>query len=189
MAQQVAQDETGMVGPKIPTRVISYHPTRWRFVNRALDLTDDLTRGRAGWVQRFVSYGFIGGMAAVVNLAIFFVMYQVVNLPFDDAIFWQHAARWLIAFAVATEISIFANFIPNDYFTFRHLPGHQRTWIARAARFQVTCLAGTTLTFLISGALHFVSVQATLAQAIAIGIVFLFNFTFHHVYTYRHVKH
>src|SRR5262249_10052391 len=155
------------------------------------DVVDRVSGGRAGWVQRFVSYSFIGGSAAVVNLAIFFVMYQVVILPFNDSVAWQHAARWLIAFLVASEISIFANFIPNDYFTFRHLPGHQRTWIARALRFHIPCLAGTTLTFLISGLLHFlsvqriVSVQAVLGQAIAIGLVFLFNFTFHHLFTYR----
>ena len=189
MAQQVAQDETEIIEAPVAQGLATYHPTRWALVNRALDLTDELTNGRAGWVQRFVTYSFIGGSAAVVNLCIFFVMYQVIILPFNDHILWQHAARWFVAFAVASEISIFANFIPNDYFTFRHLPGHQRSWIARAARFHVTCLAGTTLTFLISGALHFVSVQATLAQAIAIAIAFLFNFTFHHLFTYRHIAH
>jgi dolichol-phosphate mannosyltransferase len=189
MAQQVAQDETEMAASPEKSRLATYHPTRWRLVNRALDLTDEITHGRAGWVQRFITYSVIGGTAAVVNLIIFFVMYQVIILPFNDVVFWQHAMRWFIAFAVAAEISIFANFIPNDYFTFRHLPGHQRSWLARAGRFQVTCLAGTTLTFLISGALHFVNVQATLAQAAAIAVVFLFNFTFHHVFTYRHISH
>src|SRR5581483_2896007 len=106
------QGEAEVVAPAMPGRVMSYHPTRWNLVNRALDLTDELTGGRAGWVQRFVSYSFIGGMAAVVNLIIFFVMYQVVILPFNDAVLWQHAARWFIAFAIAAEISIFANFIP-----------------------------------------------------------------------------
>ncbi len=190
MAQRIAPDETEMLDPLAVTRPRpSYHPTRVALVNRALDLTDELTGGRADWVQRFVTYGFIGGSAAVVNLAIFFLMYHVAPLPFDDGVTLQHAAHWLSAFAVAAELSILANFIPNDYFTFRHLPGHKRTWIARAARFNLTCVAGTTLTFLISGALHFVKVEATLAQAIAIAIVFLFNFTFHHVFTYRHVKH
>jgi dolichol-phosphate mannosyltransferase len=188
MAQQIAQDERE-AAPTAPGRPMpSYHPTRSALANRALDVADRVTNGRADWVQRFISYGFIGGSAAVVNLAIFFVMYQVIILPFDDAVLWQHAARWFIAFAVAAELSIFANFIPNDYFTFRHLPGHQRTWVARALRFNVTCLAGTGLTFLISGALHFLSVQALLAQAIAIAVVFLFNFTFHHVFTYRHIQ-
>ena len=167
----------------------SYHPTRWAVVNRTLEVVDRVSGGRAGWVQRFVTYGFIGGSAAVVNLAIFAVMFYVAPLGFDDTIFSQHAAHWLIAFAVASEISIFANFIPNDYFTFRHLPGHQRSWLVRAARFQLTCMPGTLLTGAISGAAHFEHIQAGLAQAIAIAIVFLFNFAFHHIYTYRHVAH
>jgi putative flippase GtrA len=164
----------------------SYHPTQWPRVNRALDIADRLSGGRADWIQRFVTYSFIGGSAAVVNLLIFAFMWQVVPLPLDTHIWWQDGLKWFIAFAVAAEISIFANFIPNDYFTFRHLPGHQRSWLARAARFNLTCVAGTLLTLAISGGLHFVHVQATLGQAIAIALVFLFNFTFHHVYTYRH---
>jgi putative flippase GtrA len=171
-------------GRKTPT----YHPTQWALVNRALDVADVVTRGRADWVQRFVTYAFIGGSAAVINLAIFALMYRVALAPLDHGEAWQRAMRWLISFVVASELSIFANFIPNDYFTFRHLPGHKRSWLARAARFNLTCLAGTMLTFVISGALHFLSVEATLGQAIAIALVFLFNFTFHHVYTYRH-KH
>jgi putative flippase GtrA len=167
-------------------RMPSYHPTQWPQVNRALDIADRLSGGRADWVQRFVTYSFIGGCAAVVNLFIFAIMWQVVPLPLDTQIWWQDGLKWFIAFAVSAEISIFANFIPNDYFTFRHLPGHKRTWVARAARFNLTCMAGTLLTLVIAGALHFVHVQATLGQAIAIALVFLFNFTFHHIYTYRH---
>ena len=189
MAQRIAPDETEMVDPLAVTeRQPSYHPTRVALVNRALDLTDELTNGRADWVQRFFSYSFIGGTAAVVNLIIFNVLWYFAPLGFNDAVSLQHAAHWLVSFGVAAEISIFANFIPNDHFTFRHLPGHQRRWIARAARFHLTCMPGTLLTGTISVAGHFAGIQAGLAQAIAIAIVFLFNFTFHHVFTYRHIK-
>jgi len=174
-----------VAGRKTP----SYRPTQWALANRALDIADEVTRGRADWVQRFFTYSFIGGSAALVNLAIFYVMYEVALPPMDHGAAWQHAARWLVAFAVAAELSIFANFIPNDYFTFRHLPGHRRSWLARAARFNLTCLAGTLLTLALSGALHFVGVNALLGQATAIALVFLFNFAFHHIFTYRHVAH
>lgn len=187
MAQHVAQDEKEVEAPSVAARLATYHPTRWALVNRALDVADDLTGGRAGWVQRFFSYSFIGGMAAVVNLIIFNVMFYLAPLGFDDTVLTQHAEHWLIAFAVAAEISIFANFIPNDHFTFRYLPGHQRSWLARAARFQLTCMPGTFFTGVLSGVGHFAHLNAGLAQAIAIGIVFLFNFTFHHIYTYRHI--
>jgi putative flippase GtrA len=187
---QIVRDETEIIDPKAaPRRLPSYHPTRSARVNRALDVADRVTKGRADWVQRFFSYSFVGGFAALVNLTIFNVMFYFAPLGFDDAIFTQHAAHWLISFAVATEISIFANFIPNDYFTFRHLSGHQRSWITRAARFHLTCTPGVLFTGAISGAAHFEHIQAGVAQAIAIAIVFLFNFAFHHIFTYRHVKH
>jgi len=205
MAKQIVRDETDVDNPAMADpsdgalaadgapragRVApSYQPTRWALVNRALDATDALTGGRAEWAQRFVTYGLIGGSAALVNLAIFAAVYYRAPLPFRDAIAWQHFAHWLVAFAVAAELSIFANFIPNDYFTFRHLPGHRRSWLARAARFNLTCLAGTLLTLALSGALHFVGVNALLGQATAIALVFLFNFAFHHIFTYRHVAH
>ena len=47
----------------------TYHPTSWLMINRILDVVDELTGGRAGWVQRFFSFAFIGGFAACVNLA------------------------------------------------------------------------------------------------------------------------
>jgi putative flippase GtrA len=95
---------------------------------------------------------------------------------------------WFVAFAIATEISILANFIPNDYLTFRHLPGHKRTWLARCARFHMTCVAGVALTLGISSGLFLLSVPAWLAQAIALILVTAFNFTAHHLFTYRHKK-
>jgi putative flippase GtrA len=189
MAQQIARDEREAAQTAPGRPMPSYHPTRSALANRALDVADRVTNGRAGWVQRFVSYGFIGGFAAVVNLILFNAIFYLAPLPYDHAIWWQDLGHYIIAFVVASEISIFANFIPNDYFTFRHLPGHQRSWLARAVRFHVTCMVGVLLTFLISVGLHFVGIAAGLAQAMAIAIVFLFNFTFHHVFTYRHIKH
>lgn len=164
----------------------SYRPTRSRLLNQLLDVADGLTGGHADWVQRLVSYLFVGGFAALVNLSIFSLIYYVIPLPFDDKIELQRGIKYFVAFAIAAEISIVANFIPNDYFTFRHLPGHQRSWLARCLRFHLTCLAGTLLTLAIGFLLHLAHVPAWLAQAIALILVTAFNFTFHHLFTYRH---
>ncbi|MGZ3583134.1 MAG: GtrA family protein [Ktedonobacterales bacterium] len=166
----------------------SYHPTRWPFVNHVLDVVERVTGGRAGWFQRLFSYLFVGGFAAIVNLFVFYLMYYVVPLPFDDKNTVQHTEHYLIAFVVATEISILANFIPNDRITFSHLPGHSRSWLARCLRFHLTCIAGTLLTLAISYTLHLVHLPAIVAQAIALIIVTAFNFTFHHLFTYRHTE-
>jgi putative flippase GtrA len=171
------------VGKKIP----SYQPTRWLVVNRSLDFVDAVTHGRADWAQRLVSYLFVGGFAALVNLAVFSTIYYwVFPIPPNTTDEFVRGLHWFVAFAIATEISILANFIPNDYLTFRHLPGHKRSWLARCVRFHMTCVAGTLLTLGISFALHLVHVQAWVAQAVALILVTAFNFTAHHVFTYRH---
>ncbi|HTK10321.1 MAG TPA: GtrA family protein [Ktedonobacteraceae bacterium] len=163
----------------------SYNPTPWLFVNRMLDIVDLVSGGRADWVIRFLSYCVIGGFAAVVNLVVFHVVFYNVPLPFDsqDAILHN-----IVASAVAAEISILANFIPNDFFTFRHLPGRARSWPARCLRFHATSISGSVLTFLIEfGFSYLLHIQPTIAQALALIIVLFYNFTVHHLFTYRHV--
>jgi putative flippase GtrA len=162
----------------------SYQPTRWAFVNKVLDIVDRLSGGRAGWVQRFFLFAFIGGCAALVNIAVFYIMYDVIPLPVNETI------HNVIASIFAAEISILANFIPNDYFTFRHLEGHQRAWWARCLRFNMTSAGGAVLTFVIEFSLsHLLTVRPLYAQAIALIIVLFYNFSFHHIFTYRHLKH
>lgn len=162
----------------------SYQPTRWAFVNKVLDIVDALTGGRAGWVQRFFMFAFIGGCAALVNMAVFYLIFDVIAQPSNATI------RNVIASIFAAEISIMANFIPNDFFTFRHLAGHQRSWWARCLRFHMTSVGGAVLTFVIEFSLsHLLTVRPIFAQAIALIIVLFYNFSFHHIFTYRHLKH
>jgi len=165
-----------------PVRQPSYHPTSWLMINRILDVVDELTRGRAGLVQRFFSFAFIGGFAACVNLAVFYIVGNYVHLPVNEIV---HNA---IAFVVANEISLLANFIPNDYFTFRRLAGN-RPWGLRCARFHLTACSGILLTYVLQFCFHFfLHFPSVFAQATAILIVLFHNFTFHHVFTYRHKK-
>lgn len=161
----------------------SYVPTGIRFVDSLLAVADRMTHGKAGVLQRAVSYLIIGGFAAVINLACLLLFYNVIPMPFTETV------HYIVAFALAGEISILANFIPNDYFTFRHLPGHARTWWQRCWRFHSTAIAGTLVTFVISITLHgWLHMIPLFAQAIAIVIALIFNFTFHHLWTYRHVE-
>jgi putative flippase GtrA len=163
--------------------------------------------------QRLALYLPAGGIAAAVNLSIFHLLYDVlpvglgVGLGETDVV--QGALRFLVAFVTGTELSILANYLLNDTLTFRHLPGHQRSWIARCIRFHLTCAVGTVLTFVISGALilssaatalaasltslvegmvNLLPVAAVLAQAVAIAVVTAFNFAAHHVFTYRQIR-
>lgn len=166
--------------PQPPAR--SYQPYAWNLPNRLLDTVDQLTSGRAGQVQRIFSYLFFGGLAAVVNLVAFAIMLRL--MPNDSVL------QNTIAYVVAAEFSIMANFIPNDRFTFNTLPGAQRPWLQRCLRFHTTCIVGTILTYLIETILTYrVHTPALIAEAIAIVIVLIYNFSAHHLFTYRHVKH
>jgi putative flippase GtrA len=164
-----------------PARRPSYQPTGWAVTDRALDFVDELSGGKAEWFQRLFSYLFIGGAAALVNLAVFWVVLYRVALPVDAHV------HYLIANLIAAEISIFANFIPNDRFTFSHLPGHARSWWVRCGRFHVTAIGGTIVTAVVSLGLHFAGLPGMVAQAGAIIVALIFNFTFHHLFTYRHM--
>lgn len=158
----------------------SYYDTRWPLVNRVLALTERITSGRAGLIQRLASYLVIGGTAAVVNLSILAIFFHYGS---------SHVLWYLIlANVVAYELSILANFIPNDYFTFRHLAGHNRSWWARCVRFHITSLSGVAVTSILFAIFFHLGLPALVAQAIAIIIATAYNFTVHHLFTYRHTK-
>ncbi|MBA2395661.1 MAG: GtrA family protein [Ktedonobacteraceae bacterium] len=178
----VVLDPENEITPQPSLVVHTYHPTHWSIVNKALDIVDTVTKGRAGQLQRFVSFAFLGGIASLVNLAIFSAVLSR-TVPAD------YNVRWFLAFLLASEISIIVNFSLNDYFTFRHLPGHARSWSARCTRFHMTSISAILLTLLINFGLHYgLHIHPVLAQAIAILIVLFYNFTIHHLFTYRHVK-
>ena len=165
--------------PRLP----SYQPTAWVFVNRVLDIVDARTGGRGAWCQRFFMFACIGGCAALVNMAVFYLVFDVIALPVTETL------HTVIASVLAAAISIIANFVLNDFFTFRHLSGHQRSWLARCVRFYITALGGCVLILVIQFAIsHLLHVRPIIAQAIALIVVLFYNFSFHHLFTYRHVK-
>lgn len=185
MLQEVMLSSVHSLEEEQPARQLpSYRPTPWKVTNRLLDGIDALTKGHADWVQRFCTYLFIGGFAALVNLAVFYLIVYHVGLPVNSMV------HNIIASVLACEISIMANFVPNDYFTFKHLAGHDRSWSARCARFHITSLGGSLLTFLIQFGFSYIGhVLAIIAQAAALIIVLFYNFSAHHLFTYRRVKH
>jgi len=139
------------------------------------------TRGQAGWFHRLFSFLLIGGLGALVNLVCFSGAYYLLSQSGNTSL------AFFLAFIIATEVSIVCNFVLNDRFTFRHLHQFHLSWSTRCVRFHITSIGGTALTFGISfSLLHLVHVSAFLAQAIALITATAFNFTFHHIFTYRH---
>jgi len=179
------EDPDSLVLQEVPSTSLlpSYHPTAWTFVNRVLDIVDTITGRRAAWCQRFLMFALIGGFAALVNMAVFYLVFYVIALPVNEPM------HNVIASVLAAEFSIMANFVPNDFFTFRHLSGHQRSWVARCMRFHITCVGGNVLTFMIQFTIsHLLHTQPIIAQAIALILVLFYSFSFHHIFTYRHIK-
>lgn len=183
-SQHPAVSASGAASASIPA-ARSYQPYSWNFLNRVLDVVDEKTRGRAGWLQRLFSYLFFGGAAALVNLAVFYIMYYYLLSEVGP-----DALRNTLSYVCAAELSILANFIPNDRFTFNTLPGARRPWLQRCLRFHMTTVVGSLLTFLIElGLSTFTHTPPILAEAVATLIVLVYNFSFHHIFTYRHLKH
>ena len=161
----------------------SYAPTGVAFLDSLLELADRMTAGKAGVLQRAVSYLIVGGFAACVNLVCLFIFNDLVPMPFS------RVAHNVVAFALAAEISILANFIPNDRITFSRLPGHARSWWQRCWRFHSTAIVGTLVTFSIFSVMHiWLGFHTLIAESSGIIVALVFNFTFHHIWTYRHIK-
>jgi putative flippase GtrA len=75
--------------------------------------------------------------------------------------------RYIIAYNIAAECSIMANFLHNDRFTFNTLPGAERPWLQRCLRFHATCIVGTLLTFVLGFALFSLAhIPELIAEAI-----------------------
>lgn len=166
----------------------SYYDTRWPFVNQLLATVERITNGKAGVIQRLVPYLIIGGTAAVCNLILFaiFAHYGSIN---------TFSLYTVVAYIVVYGVSIMANFIPNDYFTFSHLDGHNRSWIARCTRFYMTSLSGVVVTIILHQILYVgfqalhafhnvTQTQSFVAQFIALILAVVYNFIVHHIFTY-----
>jgi putative flippase GtrA len=162
-------------------------PARASWYGQLHRLLDEKSNGRAEELVRVVQFLVVGGSASALNLA-------CVGL-FDKL--FNPSGVWPVFFVilVATEISLLANFILNDRFTFRSLVSQQRTWSQRCLRFHGPASVGFVLTLLISNGIHqFVTLAhgkhlpLVVGQAVAIVIVTFVNFVMHRNWTYREVK-
>ena len=70
--------------PHQPAYQRSYYPTGSVYADAALALIDRLTRGRADWFQRAFSYLIFGGFSALMNLAVFSLVYYRVSWPAEQ---------------------------------------------------------------------------------------------------------
>ncbi len=147
----------------------------YRFCFARLDV---YTRGHAAEALRVMSFLVVGGFGTLVNLGCVWVFSRYTSLPYD------------VYIVLATEIALLCNFLLNDRFTFHSLGGKQRPFWLRCVRFHGPSALGFVLTLALSYLAHHIGhLTPVLAQAVAILIVTVVNFSMHRLWTYRASAH
>lgn len=119
-------------------------------------------------VQRFFRFGVVGLSGVFVDLGIFYLLREVLQLPLTRSAI------------LSAEVAILNNFFWNDLWTFQDLSGkqigiHQR-W-KRLVKFNSICLAGLVLNvLLINLFFNIFGINEYISKLMAIATVTLWNF-------------
>src|SRR5260370_38198087 len=110
-------------------------------------------------------------------MAFFYLVFDVIAQPVNETL------HNVIASVLAAAISIIANFVLNDFFTFRHLPGHQRSWLGRCVRFYITAIGGCVLLFVIQFSIsHLLHWRPIIPHAMTLIVELFYHFFVHHLF-------
>jgi dolichol-phosphate mannosyltransferase len=119
-------------------------------------------------VKRFFSFGLVGLSGVFVDLGIFYIWREMLQLPLTRSAI------------LSAEVAILNNFLWNDLWTFRDLSETQkgmRQRLKRFLKFNLICLAGLILNVLLINLLfNIFGVNEYLSKLIAIAAVTLWNF-------------
>jgi len=138
---------------------------------------DTLTGGHAHEGLRVISFLFMGGLAALVNLLGTWFFARYTSLP--------HGVYTILA----TEISLLCSFVLNDRFTFRSLIDSRRPYWLRCIRFHGPAAVGFLFTLLVSDAGYYLAhLPSLIAQSVALILATVVNFVMHRFWTYRAAK-
>lgn len=128
-----------------------------------------LTLRFAKWpVGRFIRFGTVGFSGVFVDMAIFYLLREVVGLGLTRSAI------------LSAEVGMINNFLWNDLWTFSDISRKQPGWrkrIKRLLKFNLICLAGLILNVLIVNLLfNLFGVNQYIAKLIAIATVTFWNF-------------
>lgn len=119
-------------------------------------------------VKRFFSFGLVGLSGVFVDLGIFYLLREMLQLALTRSAI------------LSAEVAILNNFLWNDLWTFRDLSETQkgmRQRLKRFLKFNLICLAGLILNVLLINLLfNIFGVNEYLSKLIAIAAVTLWNF-------------
>lgn len=158
------------------------------FFQRMNGLAPERVRTAHPEVKRFIKFAIVGGIGALVDVAVLTLL-----------VFGFHVPDYL-ANIISVSCAIVSNFTWNTLWTFPETRG-QNTLHKHFAQFALVNLAGlgiNELVFVVSDQLFFEPVTRQLgfnpqlgiypAKLFAIGIVLFWNFGINRVWTYRHIK-
>lgn len=120
---------------------------------------------------KYLKFGVVGTSGVAVDMVVLFILADHRML----------ALGLSLSKACAAEVAIINNFIWNEMWTFGNVAALQKTWPARWSRlgkFNLICLGGIGLSVLLLNAqVHLLSLNIYAANAIAILLVSLWNFS------------
>jgi dolichol-phosphate mannosyltransferase len=121
---------------------------------------------------RFSRFAVVGASGVIVDMLVLFLLSDPRALGFG-------LTRSKIA---AAELAMINNFLWNDAWTFQDLIGRQRGWrhkLRRFAKFHVICSIGLALNVLLLNVqFNVLGMNRYVANAVAIGVVTLWNYRF-----------
>lgn len=121
-------------------------------------------------VERLIRFGLVGLSGVLVDLTVFYLMRDLLNLPLTRSAI------------LSAEVAIINNFIWNDLWTFGDISQVQKGFkkkFKRFIKFNIICLSGLVLNVMIVNILfNLFNFNDYLAKLIAIVIVTVWNFWF-----------
>ncbi len=121
-------------------------------------------------IRQLILYLIVGGIATVVEWAVFYLLDSIVSM--------NYAIATTIAFAVST----FANWAAGRLIMFKG-DGH---FFAEIAKIYITSIAGLLMNLLIMWiAIDLIGIQNFTSKVIATGIVFFWNFIIRKLLIYK----
>ena len=135
----------------------------------------DFARETGQW-KIFVKFVIVGILGIIVNLAFFFLLYEIMNI--ND----------LISLALAIEMSILITFLLNDRWVFLSQP-YENTVFERFVFYHLVLLVGMGINIGIYYPLSILGVNYLLADGAGIGVASAWSFYMNNVHVFaRKVK-
>ena len=126
--------------------------------------TTPYVTGIRAHAHRFVRFGVVGGIGAVLNMCVLYLLVQHGG--------WNH----MVAAVIATELAILCNFALNDRWTFRDVTSCH-SWTVRLCRYNAIAAGGALISLAMLAILTFgLGMHYLVANLVAIAAGTLWNY-------------